>query len=199
MLNGPDVKGLAMRLGLAFKAFWASLTNRDVAARLERVLQGGEPPSLPEPGGHDVGRPLSDEPPKAPRSGTPVATAGRDSAITLLSALQREARLVDLVREDLGQYSDAQVGAAARPCLQHCAAVLERWFAPEPVVSAADGEIVEVPPDAPPTRFQWIGEGSASSGKVLHHGWQAGKVELPQWTGPETDVRVIAPAQVQSP
>ena len=188
-----------MRLGLAFKVFWASLTNRDVAARLERALRGGEPPSLPEPGRQDAGGRVPEASQALPRTGPPPAATARDSAITLLSALQREARLVDLVREDLGQYSDAQVGAAARPCLQHCAAVLDRWFAPEPVVSAADGEIVDVPADAPPTRFQWIGEGSASSGKLLHHGWQAGKVELPQWTGPKADVRVIAPAQVQSP
>ena len=47
----------------------------------------------------------------------------------MLATLQREARLVDLIHEDLSQYSDAQVGAAARPCLQQCGGVLDRFDA----------------------------------------------------------------------
>jgi hypothetical protein len=116
-----------------------------------------------------------------------------------LAALQREARLVDLIQEDLSRYSDAQVGAAARPCLQQCASVLARLFELQPVVLAAEGELVDIGQNASPTRYQWVGEGTAASGKLVHHGWQATKVELPRWTGEKSDANVIAPAQVQAP
>jgi hypothetical protein len=46
-------------------------------------------------------------------------------------------------------------------------------------------------------RYQWIGEGTAASGKLVHHGWEAKKVELPQWSGDASDTNIIAPAQVQ--
>ena len=123
----------------------------------------------------------------------------RDPAVTLLATLQREARLVDLIHEDLSQYSDAQVGAAARPCLQQCAGVLNRLFELQPVVVATEGESVDVGENASPMRYQWIGEGTAESGKLIHHGWQATKVELPKWAGEVADANVIAPAQVQAP
>ena len=44
----------------------------------------------------------------------PATDDAADRAIQLLALLQREGRLVDFLREDLGSYSDAQIGAAAR-------------------------------------------------------------------------------------
>ena len=106
--------------------------------------------------------------------------------------------MVDLVNEDLSKYSDAQVGAAARPCLQQCAGVLTRLFDLQPVVAASEGATINVEAGASPMRYQWIGEGTAESGKLIHHGWQAAKVELPDWSGEAADANIIAPAQVQA-
>jgi hypothetical protein len=176
-----------MRLGIALRAFWAALVDRSKADQFEQVLRGQLAISGPVA---EEARPQEKPAPQAP-------PPPRDPAVTLLAALQREARLVDLIREDLGQYSDAQVGAAARPCLQQCAGVLERWFAIRPLLDAAEGATVDVPADPSPTRYQWVGEGNASAGKLVHHGWQVTKVELPQWTGDDADAKVVAPAQVQ--
>ena len=45
----------------------------------------------------------------------PKAQAGpADGAVQILSVLQRDARLVDFLMEDIGAYSDEQVGAAVR-------------------------------------------------------------------------------------
>ncbi len=119
----------------------------------------------------------------------------------MLSALQREARLVDLIQEDLSKYSDAQVGAAARPCLQSCASTLSRLFGLAAVSDAGEGASVDIGDEigngGSPARYQWIGEGSSTSGKLVHQGWQATQVDLPTWTGAEADANVIAPAQLQ--
>ncbi len=183
-----------MRLGIALRAFWTALVDREKAAQIEQVLQGQLAIGRPSP---EEGAPAETA---APAAG-PAAPSrpARDPAVTLLAALQREARLVDLIQEDLAKYSDAQIGAAARPCLQQCAGVLERWFEIRPLLDAADGDLVDVPDNPSPTRFQWVGEGIDSSGKLVHHGWQATKVDLPQWTGDDADARVIAPAQIQAP
>lgn len=174
-----------MGLGVASRAFFAALFNKQTATEIDRVLSGQPAAGLPAP------QPVAAKPPqpKAP---------DRDPAVTLLATLQREARLIDLIQEDLSQFSDAQVGAAARPCLQQCAGVVTRLFALQPLVEAAEGESVDVGGDASPLRFQWIGEGTATSGKLVHHGWQASKVELPKWSGDKSDANVIAPAQVQA-
>lgn len=182
-----------MALGTAFRAFFAALLNQDVARQLKTVLDGGgeaAAPALPE-----AKSPVAEESPVAEPA--PPKTASRSDAITLLATLQREARLIDLVKENLSAYSDAQIGAAARPCLQQCAATLERVMSVHPIVTANDGSMIDVPESAGPSRYQWIGEGSGTSGKLVHHGWKVDQLELPQWTGPHQDSGVIAPVQLQ--
>ncbi len=176
-----------MGLRIAIKAFCGALFNKQKSAQIERLLAGDLAISGPRA-----------EPVTQP-AGQRVSPPNRDPAVTLLATLQREARLVDLIHEDLGKYSDAQVGAAARPCLQQCAGALDRLFGLQPVLVAAEGDTVDVADEASPMRYQWIGEGTAAAGKLIHHGWQVTKIELPKWTGDVADANVIAPAQVQAP
>ena len=178
-----------MKLGIAIKAFFKILFDEQMAAQMKCLLAGQPLVSGPDPE-------TADKPPQRPAQ--PQQRPARDPAVNVLAALQREARLVDLVNEDLSQYSDAQVGAAARPCLQQCASVLTRLFDLQPVVDASDGEMIDVESGVSPLRYQWIGEGTAESGKLIHHGWQANKVELPAWSGEVADANVIAPAQVEA-
>ena len=192
-----------MKLGIAVRAFFKVLFDQQIATQISDLLSnamrndGSEAQSIATqtsrsaPSQTPKLQPSKTQPPK-PQPPT------RDSALNVLAALQREARLVDLVNEDLGQYSDAQVGAAARPCLQQCSDVLHRLFDLQPIVDGSEGESVDVDENASPLRYQWIGEGTAASGKLIHHGWQAGKVELPKWSGEASDANVIAPAQVQA-
>ena len=178
--------GCGMGLGVAIKAFSAALFDREKSRQIERLLAGkAAVSSQPEP--------AAIEPPRQTAPPSPV----RDPSITLLATLQREARLIDLIQEDLSQYSDAQVGAAARPCLQQCSGVLSRLFGMQPLVEAEEGESVQVGESPSALRFQWIGEGAAESGKLIHHGWQATKIELPTWSGNADDANIIAPAQVE--
>ncbi|QDV46585.1 hypothetical protein Enr13x_64940 [Stieleria neptunia] len=176
-----------MSLGIALKAFFAALGNKEKATQIDGILRGQQP-SAPAIEAKPAEKPAA-KPPQPPR---------RDPAVTLLATLQREARLVDLIQEDLSQYSDAQVGAAARPCLQQCGGVLQRVMGLKPLLDAAEGAVVEVAADASPTRYQWIGEGTATSGKLVHHGWEVSKLELPTWTGDAADANIVAAAQVQA-
>lgn len=176
-----------MGIGIALRAFSAGLFDKNKAEKIRLILDGGELPALEE---------------KSPSPDTNQVSAApkkpiRSDAITLLSSLQREARLVDLIQEDLSGFSDEQVGAAARPCLQQSAATLKRLLNLAPVCDAADGSTVDVAPDESAARYQWSGEGASNSGSLIHHGWQATQIELPTYTGDAADALLIAPAQVQ--
>lgn len=188
-----------MSIAVAFRAFFAALFNSQKAKLIQTVLDNDagvtvidqlpSPPAKPEP---------------AKSVATPVATTGstkpiRSDAITLLATLQREARLVDLIQEPLDQYSDAQVGAAARPCLSQCRSTIARIFELSPLLGQSEGQSVDVPESASPLRYQWVGDAGAGkrSGTLVHAGWQANRCELAQWTGSAEDANVIAPSQIE--
>lgn len=182
-----------MALGTAFRAFFAALRGGEPAAALERVLNEG--PGILQKSGGDTEEPKNLPAPKPPAPVKPL----RSEAITLLSMLQREARFVDLVQEPLDGFSDAQVGAAARPCLLQCRQIIARAFDLQPVLAGEEGSRVSVPENASPLKIQHVGasSSSASTATLVHHGWYAGRCELAQWTGDSDAASVIAPAQVQ--
>lgn len=122
----------------------------------------------------------------------------RNEAISLLAALQREARFVDIVKEPLGDYSDEQVGAAARDVLRDCGAVLDRLFGLAPVVDQEEGDKVDIPAGSE-GKFQVAGDasGEAKSGSLVHHGWQAKKCDLPKWTGSKETSLIVSPAEIE--
>ncbi len=184
-----------MGLGVALRAFTGALFNKQTAERVRTALDSkgddtniGKPPRISEkkPADAAAAKPTSPN----------LQTSLRSDAITLLSTLQREARLIDLIQEDLAKYSDAQVGAAARPCLTQCSTTLSRLFGLAPVRDVPEGTTIEISEEQSPETIQWIGEGTSTSGKLIHHGWMATKVELPKWNGDATNARIIAPAQV---
>lgn len=185
-----------MRLGLALRAFWLALFDHDAGERIAIVLD--------TPSGS-----LTEEQPAVkattdPPMRTPLPTQSvpaQNPAITLLATLQRDARLIDLIYENLDQYQDAQVGAAARPCLKQCRQSLDRILKIEKLMAATENDTVSVPADAAVSRFRWLGESSpskTSTAKLVHPGWQAVSIQLPQWSGDAEDAEIIAPAQVTS-
>ena len=133
-----------------------------------------------------------------PAASTP-APPSRNDAISLLATLQREARFLDIVKEPLGDYTDEQVGAAARDVLADCATVLDRIFKIAPIVDQEEGSDVELPQGSDAARFRVTGSSSsdASSGSLVHHGWLATHCELPTWTGDPAAALVLAPAELE--
>src|SRR5436190_1080982 len=103
------------RIGLAFRAFFAALFKPVLADQLRRVLGGETLPKVTHVEKPPQPSVASEPPPK------------RSEAVTLLAALQREARLVDLIQQPLAQFSDEQIGSAARNVLTDSAGVLSRF------------------------------------------------------------------------
>jgi len=179
-----------MRLGLALKAFFRALRDRTFAAQLDRLLQGHALTlSTTE-------SPLADR----LRVDTGEQAPTRSDALTLLATLQREARLIDFLMEDLAGYDDAQIGAAVRDVHRDCAAALERMFALRPLRSQEEGSHVEILADYNSLQVKLTGNVTGQlplRGTLVHHGWQAMQCELPAWSGQEEAARVIAPAEVE--
>jgi hypothetical protein len=131
------------RIAVAFRALFAALGSAETAQRLEAVLSGKALPKIDAE---------AKSPPQA--AALPELRPARSEAITLLAALQREARLVDLVKQPLADFSDEEIGAAARNVLGDCAAVLDRFFALQPLAKQEEGTVCEVPQGYDPARFK---------------------------------------------
>jgi hypothetical protein len=170
--------------------FFKVLFDRDFAAKLQRLESGEE---LPVPAKIEAQ-------PKAVPAPTQPKPLARSDAITLLATLQREARFVDIVMEPLGDYSDAQVGAATRDVLRDCGQTLERLFAIRPVVDAEEGASHETPDKADAARYRLTGNVSGEPpyrGQLVHHGWKATHCELPSWSGSDDAAMIVAPVELE--
>src|SRR5262245_9345572 len=137
-----------MRLGLALKAFWRALRDRTFAEQVDRLLRGPT-----------VALSTTTEVPRAEQlhADTVAQAPTRSDALTLLATLQREARLIDFLMEDLASYDDAHIGAAVRDVHRDCAAALERMFALRPLHAQEEGAPVEIRAGYNPTQLQLTG------------------------------------------
>jgi hypothetical protein len=176
------------RLLLAVRVFFKILFGQVFATQVRGLLTGSA-----------VGADVEATAP-VPAATLPPPQARRSEAVTLLASLQREARFVDLVQEPLADYSDEQIGAAARDVLHRCAEVLGRMFDLRPVVAEPENAQVETPAHLGAGRFRLTGNVTGQPpfrGRLVHHGWEAAKCELPQWSGDADAARVVAPAEVE--
>ncbi len=145
----------------------------------------------------------TEETQKAPaRIAAPVAPPkpARSEAIALLETLQREARLVDFIKEPIDTYTDTQIGAAVREIHRDCGTVFERLFAIRPILLETEGSQVEIAADCDAGRIRLTGNVTGERpprGKLMHHGWEAQHCELPEWTGSDGAANVLAPAEVE--
>ncbi len=177
-----------MSVGLAFRAFFAVLTNAKAATKVRLALSST--PSDPSPS--LIEAPKAPEPPKQQ-----AVAPKRSDALTLLSTLQREARLIDLIMEPLDGFSDSQIAGAAKDVLRDSRKSLERMFAIEPLATADEGATLDIPANASPSRIRVVGP-NAASGTVVHRGWKANKCDVPKWTGQTEDSQVLAPVEVET-
>ncbi len=159
------------------------------AAQVRRLLSG-QPPETTAP---------TPAPAPAPVP-TPAPVAPRHDALSLLAVLQREARLLDFLKEPVEGYSDAQIGAAVRSVHKDSAAVVERMFGIEPLQAGAEGSTVEIPAGYDPARYRLVGNVPGQGplrGKLAHPGWKATRADVPAWTGKAESAQVLAPAEVE--
>ena len=84
--------------------------------------------------------------------------------------------------EDLGTYSDAQIGAAVRDVDAGARKALDRYFTLEPVLPGTEGGPIDVTSAVDPATVRLVGNATARPplrGTLLHRGWRASRVELP--------------------
>ncbi len=177
------------RIGLAFRVFFAALFDGGKSALLRSALDA---PALPK-------RDIVETPPREKTVPKP-APPSRSEALSLLAALQREARFVDLVKQPLTDFADEQIGAAARNVLGDCQKVLDRFFALAPLAEGPEGTPCDVPAGYDPGRYKLTGrvEGSGPfHGQLMHHGWKATVVKIPEWSGSKESANVISPVEVE--
>jgi hypothetical protein len=173
------------RLWLAFRLFFQVLFSAERANQM-RALESAPPPSAQSPA-----------PPPEPAPALPPS--GRSDALSLLETLQREARLLDFLQEDIASYSDQQVGSAVREVHRACGGVLERLIGIAPVVSTQEGSQVTVGAEDSAARFRLVGRVAdrPATGTLVHAGWRAQRCDIPHWSGPEDARLILAPAEVE--
>jgi hypothetical protein len=182
------------RFFLAFQAWWRTLVDAEFGRRVADLLSG-KPTTAAIPAPAPVAtkpEPVVQKPPET------VKRPQRSEALTLLATLQREARLVDFLKESIGEYSDAQIGAAVRDIHRDAAGVLDRLFKLRPIANEEEGAEIQAPADA--DRYRLIGTVRGTPphrGRLVHHGWEAAKCEVPEWSGNPAGVQVIAPVEVE--
>lgn len=125
--------------------------------------------------------------------------ASPDAALQLLGLLQREARLIDFVQEDLTGHADADVGAAARLVHEGCRKVLQAHFTLAPVRTEEEGHRVTLSAgfDTAAVRLTGNVVGQAPfTGTLSHRGWRVTEVRLPQ-LAEHHDTAIVAQAEVE--
>jgi hypothetical protein len=171
------------RIVLAFRSFFAILFSgklpADIALELGFSQKKASPAAKPTP--------------------TARVAQPSDGALQMLGILQRDARLIDFLMEDIAAYSDDQVGAAVRTLHEQCRDSLNRYLRLAPVIDGVEGSFTKLDTNDPST-IKLLGNvpvsGKALGGVLRHKGWKAEKIDLPP-IAPNSSAVVIAPAEIE--
>ena len=184
--SNPSTPSFFKRIPIAFGAFFSILSDPGYAARVLGLRLAPAP--MPTPAAAP-----------APVVPAPLKEATPDAALQLLALLQRDARLIDFVQEDLSGYSDAEIGGPARLVHEGCAKVLREHFTLAPVRPEAEGSRITLNQgfDARAIRLTGNVVGQAPfQGALSHRGWRATEVKLPKLAEGH-DATVLAQAEVE--
>lgn len=186
-------------LSLAFKSFFSLLFSGklpedvQIALNLTRRIVT---PSTPKPN-----EPAAAKPAAAPADSGPKAA---DGAVQILAILQRDARLIDFLNEDIAPYTDEQIGAAVRDIHKNSRAALERHVRLVPVVDGVEGTNTNLASagldSKDTTRLRIVGkvpaDGKVEAGMLRHRGWKVEKIDLPP-TPQGKKAAILAPAEIE--
>jgi hypothetical protein len=169
------------RIALAFRSFFAILFTGKLPVEVAQAL----------------GFTLSRTQPVAPK---PTAQARpQDGAVQILGILQRDARLIDFLMEDISAYSDDQVGAAVRSLHGQSRDSLNRYLRLAPVIDGVEGSFTKIDSNDP-SSVKLLGNvpvsGKAPGGLLRHKGWRAEKIDLPPIVS-LASASIIAPAEIE--
>ena len=184
------------RISLAVSTFFSILGDGEFAAGVLRLRNSGTAAASAAPA--PTPAPAA-APAPAPQPAPTLKEASPDAALQLLGLLQRDARFIDFVEEDIKAYSDADIGAAARLVHDGCRTTLREHFTIRPVRDEAEGSRVTLAEGFDATSIRLTGNvvGKAPfNGSISHRGWRVDEVRLPKLTDSH-NAKVIAPAEVE--
>ena len=180
ILETQEVSHLT-RISFAFRAFFAILFGGNLPADV--ALAFGYTKAKPQPAAKPAPPPLLPS----------------DGALQMLGILQRDARLIDFLMEDIAAYSDDQVGAAVRNVHEQSRATLGRYVRLAPVIDGVEGTYTKLDTNDPAI-VKLLGnvpaKGKATGGLLRHRGWRSEKIDLPQLTASQ-NAAILAPAEVE--
>jgi hypothetical protein len=174
------------RVLLAFQCFFDMLVRGRLPDDAIAALDSSQAVDAPTPAAATTAGP------------PPPAASSADGALQMLGILQRDARLLDFLMEDISAYTDDQVGAAVRELHEQCRESVARYVALEPVIDGVEGTYAQAPA-TDPASVKFVGNVPAqppSGGILRHRGWRAAKVDLPTPSAHQ-DVTVLAPAEIE--
>lgn len=122
-----------------------------------------------------------------------------DAALQLLGLLQKEARFIDFIKEDISAYGDADIGIAARVVHEGCNRAINEHFTLAPVRNEQEGSKITLSEgfDAASVRLTGNIVGTAPfKGTLVHKGWQVTNIRLPKLTQGH-NAAIIAAAEVE--
>lgn len=120
-------------------------------------------------------------------------------ALLLLALLQREGRFVDFLQQDVTDFDDEQIGAAARVVHEGCRKALKSHLKVAPIRSEGEGDKVTLAEGYDVQANKLVGNVSGKppyKGSVQHRGWRAEHLQLPSEVG-DHDPSVLAQAEVE--
>ncbi len=122
-----------------------------------------------------------------------------DAALQLLGLLQKEARFIDFIKENVSAYSDADIGVAARVVHEGCNKAINEYFSLETVRSEQEGSKLTLPKGFDAAEVRLIGNivGEAPfNGTLIHKGWKVTDIRLPKLTAGHK-ASIVAAAEVE--
>jgi len=122
-----------------------------------------------------------------------------DAALQLLGLLQKEARFIDFIKEDVSAYADADIGIAARVVHEGCNKAINEYFTLETVRTDQEGSKVTLAEGFNASEVRLTGNivGKAPfTGTLIHKGWKVTNIRLPKLTAGH-DASIVASAEVE--
>ncbi len=122
-----------------------------------------------------------------------------DAALQLLGLLQKEARFIDFIKEDIAAYNDADIGVAARVVHEGCNKLINEYFTLDTVRQDKEGSKVTLAKGFDATEVRLTGNivGQAPfTGTLIHKGWKVTNIRLPKLTTGH-NASIIAAAEVE--
>jgi hypothetical protein len=182
---------LLMMLAFILLALISASVSRRVATLKAAAAQPVAPPARVEP------QPVAAKP--TPAEAVVIRESSPDAALQLLGLLQKEARFIDFVQENIAGHADADIGAAVRIVHEGCRKVLQQHLELVPVRSESENARITLPKGFDPSAVRVTGNIVGEppfSGTLIHRGWRVSRINLPK-VAEVHDVRVLAEAEVE--